>query len=51
MSALHMETERVRQAARQLERWASSLLSSASFLRASSGRLFLAHQGDDFRIV
>lgn len=44
MATLHMETERVKQAARQLNEWAADLLSHANTLRSSGTKLSLAWQ-------
>jgi len=40
-----METEQVRNVARQLDAWAANLLTSAAALRSTSGRLSVAWQG------
>jgi uncharacterized protein YukE len=45
MTKLHMETEQVRQIARQLDQKALDLLSKASMLSSISGRLSVAWQG------
>jgi len=45
MTTIHMETEQVRNVARQLDQWAANLLSSGAALRSTSGRLSIAWQG------
>jgi uncharacterized protein YukE len=52
MGTIHMETERLRQSARQLDQWAANMLSSGDSLRSSSGALSVAWQGggaDDYQ--
>jgi uncharacterized protein YukE len=45
MTTIHMETERAREMALQLDRWAESLLASASSLRSAANRLSGAWEG------
>ncbi len=45
MTIIHMETERVRQTARQLDQWAATMLLHSHTLRSSAGRLSVAWQG------